>query len=152
MSCESTLPVADHFDGIAVFCSDGRFATPSEEAIRTGLQLQSCDHLAVPGGPAALVGHPEALLPGDAVLEEVAFLVEAHEVRRAALVAHDGCAFYSHRLGLGPREIRQAQEEDLVRAAHRLRQRLPELQVETFFAHRTDDGRLRLDPVAPHEG
>ena len=147
MTCESSMPVPEHFDGVAVFCSDGRFATPSEEALRTGLDLRSCDHLALPGGPGALAGHPEGRLPHDAVLEEVAFLVEAHEVERAVLVAHEGCAFYSHRLGLPPERMRAAQEEDLAVAARALRRRLPDLQVEAYFAEPTEDRRLRLTPV-----
>lgn len=149
MGDQSTLQVGEGFDGLAVFCSDGRYAAPCEEVLRTGLGLQSCDHVAVPGGPAALVGHPGAPLPGDGVLEEVAFLVEEHGVDRAALVAHEGCAFYTHRLGLPTPEVRRAQEEDLARAAARLRERLPGLEVDTFFASRTDEGRLRLTRAPP---
>ena len=147
MTCESTMPVADSFDGVAIFCSDGRFATPCEETLRTGLSLHSCDHLALPGGPGALVGHPEGRLPHEGVLDEVAFLVESHEVERGILVAHEGCAFYTHRLGLSPDEVRPTQERDLAMAAERIRERLPKLKLEGYLAERTGDGRLRLTPV-----
>lgn len=147
MTFESTTPSTTRFDGLAVFCSDGRYAFPCGEVLRSGLGWTGCDHVAVPGGPGALVGHREARLPHDAVLDDVAFLVESHGIRRAALVAHEGCAFYTHRLGLSRERLREVQEEDLARAARQLRQRLPHLEVEGYFAAPAEDGRLRLARV-----
>src|SRR5258708_1376240 len=84
----------------AIYCSDGRVGEHFDDFIQTGLGLPRYDRLALPGGPASLAGHIKARINEHAVLDELLFLMEAHEVTRVILIAHQNCAFYTSRLNL----------------------------------------------------
>jgi hypothetical protein len=147
MDYESGTPFVEEFHGLAVYCSDGRFAAQVDDFLRGRLKLASCDRLAVPGGPAALVAREQAVLDANGVLNELAFLVEAHQSDSVVLIAHAGCAFYSARLGLSAGDMEPAQRDDLRRARDLIAKRLPTVRVDSFFARVGDAGRVRFEPV-----
>ena len=104
------------YDGLAVYCSDGRFSRSFHDFIVSGLGLVRCDRVVVPGGPAALGGRHDTDPEGLRLLDEIAFLCEAHEIDRVVLIQHDLCAFYLARLGATEESLRPLQLEDLAHA------------------------------------
>ncbi len=146
-SYKSPLPfVSERFHAAAVYCSDGRFGSPIDEFLTNGLSLERVDRLAIPGGPAGLAAHPEAKLEQRGVLEELHFLVDAHELDRVILIQHAGCAFYGMRLGVAPEHLPSLQRADLVRAAHVVRQVSPDVSIGGWIAN-VVGGSIQFDPV-----
>ncbi|MFG0331670.1 MAG: carbonic anhydrase [Phycisphaerales bacterium] len=135
-------PVRIH--GAAIYCSDGRFGEACDDFIMNGLGLPRYDRIALPGGPGALAGHPEARLEHDSVADELRFLVEAHKLDRVVLISHHQCAFYSHVLKTPVEEIEARQRADISRAAEYVREITKVDRVETYFA-RPVDGRIRFE-------
>src|ERR1041385_681719 len=93
----------------AVYCSDGRVGEHFDDFLQNGLRLPRYDRVALPGGPACLAGHTEAHLEEQGVIDELRFLIDAHNLKRIVLIAHGGCAFYSHRLSLPPQYLESQQ-------------------------------------------
>ena len=144
---ESRLPYASaRIRAAAIYCSDGRVGEHFDDFLMNGLSLPGYDRVALPGGPACLAGHPQAHLEEQGVVDELRFLVEAHGLQRVVLVMHEGCAFYSARLGLSDRRMELVQRADLVRAAAFVRRVTGLDRVEGFFA-RHAEGRIRFEPV-----
>ena len=143
----SDLPFdGDRIGAVAVYCSDGRFGEQFDDFLYGGLNLPRYDRLAVPGGAACLAGHFAAYRDGDTLASQMAFLVAVHGLRRVNLIAHEGCAFYTERLGISPIDLVKKQHEDLFKAAERVRGLHRELVVEAYFA-RFDDGHVSFERV-----
>ena len=144
---ESTVPYeAARVHAAAIYCSDGRVGEHFDDFLQKGLALPRYDRVALPGGPACLAGHPQAHLEEQGVVDELKFLVEAHGLKRVVLIAHQGCAFYETRLGLGGRRLELVQRADLVRAAAFVRRVAGIDAVDGFFA-RLVEGTVRFEPV-----
>jgi hypothetical protein len=129
----------ERIGALALYCSDGRWGEAFDEFCHRHLQIPRYDRLAVPGGPAWLAGGDTSAL-ARAAREQLDFLVRIHELEQIVLVTHYGCAYYGHRLQLGPDECLPAQAEDVRAAAAALRRWYPGLQVDGFLAMRL--GRL----------
>ena len=71
----------------ALYCSDGRWGEAFDDFLHA-LELPRYDRLAVPGGAACLAGHFDAHREEDAVLAQLEFLINVHELRRVVLIAH----------------------------------------------------------------
>ncbi len=143
----SDLPFEQARGGaVAVYCSDGRFGEQFYDFLYSGLGLPRYDRLAVPGGAASLAGHFAAYREGDTLASQLEFLVSVHGLRRVILIAHEGCAFYTERLGISPIDLVKKQHEDLFKAAERVRGLHRELVVEAYFA-RFDDGHVCFERV-----
>ena len=82
----------------AVYCSDGRFGEQIDDFLHNCLKLPRCDRLVVPGGAGCLAGHFLAFREEEGLVEQLRFLIRAHDVQRVVLIAHQDCAFYSERL------------------------------------------------------
>ncbi len=130
----------------ALYCSDGRVGLQFDDFLRNGLALPRYDRLCLPGGPACLAGHPQAHLEQQGVVDELQFLVEVHELERVVLIAHQGCAFYTARLGLEEPTLEQTQRNDLAEAASFVRKVTGLDRVDTYFARHTNDG-MQFEPV-----
>jgi hypothetical protein len=130
-----------------LFCSDGRLGEHIDEFMGHALRIDGFDRVAVPGGAASLAGRWATWGEEKALGKQLRFLIEAHELRRLVLVAHQECGHYLQRLGLQGQAAEQRQFADLGRAAQRLRRLAPVLQVEAFFV-RHDSGRVSFDSVA----
>lgn len=143
----SDLPFdGDRIGAVAVYCSDGRFGEQFDDFLYGGLNLPRYDRLAVPGGAACLAGHFAAYRDGDTLASQLEFLVTAHGLRLVILIAHEGCAFYTQRLGSSPIDLVKLQHEDLVKAAQRVRGLNGELVVEAYYAG-LDDGHVSFERV-----
>ena len=124
----------------AIYCSDGRFGEAFDEFLHKGLGLPKVDRVALPGGPAALAGYSQARLAESGVVDELKFLVEAHELDRVILIQHGGCAFYKARLGVRDESLEQLQRADLARAAYTVRHAISVTNIEGYFARPDPDG------------
>lgn len=118
----------------AIYCSDGRVGEHFDDFLQNGLSLPRYDRIALPGGPACLAGHPQAHVEEQGVVDELKFLVEAHQLRRIVLIAHERCAFYTGRLGLSDQRLELLQRADLVRAASFVERVTGIKAVEGYFA------------------
>ena len=141
MIYESDLPYQqERMRAAAVYCSDGRVCEQYDDFLQHGLKLPWYDRVALPGGPACLAGYSAARIAEAGVLDELRFLVEAHELQRIVLIQHEDCAFYKHRLEVREQSLEQLQKADLVRAAHMVRQVVGIDGIEGYFARRTTTG------------
>jgi len=119
----------------AVYCSDGRFGEQFDDFLHNSLGLPRYDRVAIPGGPACLAEHFATYRQGDAVVVQLEFLINVHQVKRVILIAHEACAFYTQLLQISPLGLKQQQLEDIAKAANRVQQFASNLVVETYFAH-----------------
>lgn len=126
---------AKRIHAAAIYCSDGRVGEHFDDFLHNGLKLPRYDRVALPGGPACLAGHTEAHLEEQGVIDELKFLVDAHELERVILIAHQGCAFYAARLHLPKPYLEPQQKIDLVKAAGFVRRITGIQRIEGYFAH-----------------
>lgn len=148
MSYLSKIPyVSERIHAAAVYCSDGRVGEHFDDFVQNGLDLPRYDRIALPGGPACLAGYPQARLEEEGVIDELKFLVEAHELTQIVLIQHQGCAFYSHRLTVREQSAEQLQRADLARAAYVIRHATGLSHIDGFFA-RTTPGGITFENVS----
>jgi hypothetical protein len=117
-----------------------------DDFVQNALGLARYDRLVIPGGAACLAGHLAMHFIEQAVLKQLRFLVEVHELNRLVLIAHEGCAYYSHQLRVRAEEVIARQQKDLRAAQMRVRGIAPDLIVETYLARRSD-ARVIIEPV-----
>ena len=142
---ESQLPFRDEpIASAAVYCSDGRLGDHVDDLLHHRLEVAQFDRLAVPGGPAVLVEHAPCFFEMQSLTRQLQFLVEAHQLRRVLLIAHQGCLFYLDRLRVSPQDLESHQRRDLQEAAGRVRQMFHGLSVHAIFAH-VDGQRVRFE-------
>lgn len=144
---KSSVPFSDkRIRAAAVYCSDGRFGEQCDDLCQNPLALPRYDRLAVPGGAACLAGHPETEHEEHAAHEELRFLIDVHAIERVVLIAHQGCAFYTHRLKVTTDDLRARQLDDLAAAAQHVQRLDPKLRVDAYFA-RLQDGHVAFEPI-----
>ena len=123
-------------DTVIISCVDGRWRTQIQEFAANHLQAGlHADFLAVPGGIEPLTLFD--LVPKDFNFfrRRLESLIEAHGTKRIVAIAHQDCAWYKERKILSFKiDLRERQVADLRRVAARLRETLPEITVETYFA------------------
>ena len=142
MNYASRLPYnSARIHAAAVYCSDGRIGEHFDDFLQIGLGLPRYDRVALPGGPACLASHPEALLEEQGVVDELKFLVEVHGLTRLVLIAHQSCAFYINRLRLAEPRLEMVQKADLVRAAAYVHRVTGLEEIEAYFARLRPDER-----------
>ena len=125
---------AQRIGALALYCSDGRWGEAFDEFCHKHLVLPRYDRWAVPGGPAWLAPHNGERAYLDAARQQLDFLVKAHELEKAVLITHYGCAHYGHRLGKSPRECMPTQLDDVRAAARALRGWYPGMGVQCYLA------------------
>ncbi len=133
---------------VAVYCSDGRYGDQVDEFLHESLGLPNYDRLAIAGGPAWLTYRSSISLIHHGLLrDQLDFLVGAHALRRAVLIAHYGCAHYLRHHAGDAESVLPIQIQDLHDAAGTLRNGFPSLQVETYLARAHQD-RVQFEAVA----
>lgn len=136
----------------AIYCSDGRYNEQFDEFLHKHLGLPRYDRLVVPGGPGVLAGHFCAYRDEEAMVEQLRFLIEGHELERVVMIAHEGCGFYRKKLMVNDKRMRAQQEDDLVKAAARVRAISRKVGVMAFVASLTEveagaGGRVVIEAV-----
>jgi hypothetical protein len=144
----STVPFeAERIAAVAIYCSDGRYGDQFDEFMHRHLGLPRYDRLAIPGGAAWLGWRSSASLGHYGLLsDQLDFLVQVHDLRRAVLIAHYGCAYYLRRHPGDADSLLPTQIQDLRDAANALRNRYTRLQVETYLA-RADGDRVSFASI-----
>jgi hypothetical protein len=137
MYISSTPYDAERIYAAAMYCSDGRIGDQIDEFLHHGAGFPRYDRLVCPGGPVALSGRLLALWDARGVEEQVRFLVDVHDIRFVVLIAHEGCAYYSHRLGLPDDRVEREQRLDLEKASAAVLKLAPAVTVSRYFARRT---------------
>jgi hypothetical protein len=144
----SSLPFeSERIMAVAVYCSDGRYGDHLDEFLHDHLGLPRYDRLAVPGGAAGMSWRSSTSISHHGLLsDQFEFLVKAHGLRRAVLIAHYGCAYYTLRQAADAESVLSTQLQDLRDAARLLRLRYPDLQVECYLA-RAEGNSVAFLPV-----
>ncbi len=137
---------AERIYAAAMYCSDGRIGDQVDEFLHHGAGFPRYDRLVCPGGPVALSSRLLALWDARGVEEQVRFLVEVHDIRTVVLVAHEGCAYYAHRLGVAVDRIEHEQRADLVKAGAAVAKLAPGVAVQSYFA-RVSGTAIRFERV-----
>ncbi len=136
-----------HPHAIAVYCSDGRFTHAVEELLQH-LGHARLDTVTTPGGPAVLNHMSASYADADVNTRAATFLIRAHQITEAVLLAHHGCGYYRAKRPSDTQDkIYERQIEDLRQAAKALRRATPELRVHLYYA-RVDGTTVCFDPVA----
>jgi hypothetical protein len=131
----------------AVYCSDGRVGDQVDDFLHQGLSWPRYDRVACPGGPVALAGRLTAFWECRGVEEQLRFLVRVHRLHDVVLIAHEGCAYYTERLGFKGALTEREQRKDLETAAWAVRRMDESLGIRAYFARRLE-AHIRFDPVA----
>ena len=131
----ATVPYdASHPSALALYCSDGRFTEAVEELFRS-LGHGRLDTLTMPGGPGLFNVWIAGMGDSTAISGGSRFLIEAHQIRRVLLIAHEGCGFYrKHLSGREPEQIRAQQEDDLRVAARALETARGGIRLDLYYA------------------
>jgi hypothetical protein len=150
----SSIPYeAQRIRAAAIYCSDGRLGQHFDDFLYHALKLPRYDRIALPGGPAALAGHLKARINEQAVVDELKFLTDAHEVDHVVLIAHQNCAFYGARLNMAEETMEPTQREDLIKAARFVYRATGLSKIESYFARfegeRISFERVETDPLKP---
>ena len=119
----------------AVYCSDGRFGEQMDEFLHLSLKLPRYDRVAIPGGAACLAGHSTAFWQKTALERELNFLIQAHNLTRIVLIAHDTCGFYKN-IWTDHSNIETQQSQDLKTAADLIKLANPQVEIEAYFARK----------------
>jgi hypothetical protein len=122
----------------AIYCSDGRYGEQMDEFLHLACRWPRYDRIALPGGPAAWSGRLAVLWEESTLRRHLEFLVRTHDLKRLALIAHQGCGFYREWLRVPPERIEEQQLADLQAARARIRHVVPGLEVHCFWARRQD--------------
>ncbi len=122
---------------MVVYCSDYRFQAGYQEFLNHNLGLNgNYDLLVIPGGPQSLTLVEYLPKFSWAGWKWLKFLADAHSLKRLILIQHQDCKWY----GTVPLhlhssvELRQRQEEDLLRVKAVVAERRPELRLELYYA------------------
>lgn len=73
-----------------------------------------------------------------ALEKQLRFLCKVHHLEHLVLIAHQGCAFYSHHLSVGQHRLEAEQLADLSLATDVVLRIKKELHVHCFFGRRVE--------------
>jgi hypothetical protein len=138
-------------DTVIISCVDGRWRAQIQDFTVNHQKADlHADFLAVPGGIEPLTLFD--LVPKDFNFfrRRLESLIEAHGTKRIVAIAHQDCAWYKARKLLSLKvDLRERQIADLKKVAARLRETLPGISVETYFARLEgkDPERVVFEPV-----
>jgi hypothetical protein len=145
---QSPIPFDENrIRAVAVYCSDGRLGEQFDDLLHNALKLPRYDRLAVPGGAACLASNFQTYREQEALVEQLRFLIDVHGLERVILIAHEGCAFYSHRLRISPLQLESKQREDMQKAVGRVKSLSGTLKIRAFFARIGEHSDVRFEQV-----
>ncbi len=147
-SFESPVPYSSQRPkSAAVYCGDGAFCEHFDALLNGHLNLHRYDRLVLPGGPACFANHFDTYREEEAATASLRFLIDRHELEHVVLIAHEGCAFYEHRLRIQPQRIEIQQREDIAKAIQHVTGLSHGIRVDAYFARIREKGVV-FDPYA----
>lgn len=120
-------------DAAIIWCFDNRFELGFRKFLkRSG--LDNTDPIKIAGGAKCLAS-PENNAEREFVLEQVRASMRLHGTRRVILMVHSDCGGYGglEKFGGDARAEAAHHEEELRRAAAKLLEALPEVEVRAYF-------------------
>jgi hypothetical protein len=147
---ESTVPWSEgETESLVIHCSDHHYQAHFEEFIEKGLKLKSPVRLSLPGGPQPLIA--AGVLPKFewAGRRWTKFLVKTHSVKEIICIAHLDCAWYKNITvgGLNLLQLKEKQIDDLRQIREVLKEMLPRVDVQMFFAQPSPRGHVEFTEV-----
>jgi hypothetical protein len=132
-------------DAAVLCCFDERIRLAVQKFLKNEHILRP-DMIVIAGGAKTLAS-PRNDFERDFILEQIRMSVLLHKTTRAFLMTHSDCATYGGLAAFeGDREREAAHHRaELQRAAELVRQRFPDLKLETFFV--SFDGVFATAPV-----
>ncbi|MBI5152902.1 MAG: hypothetical protein HZA36_00350 [Parcubacteria group bacterium] len=120
-------------DAYVVRCTDNRFRGVFKHFIKH-LGFEDIDAASPPGG-AKVFASPTKDEDREVALEKIRLLTPVHHIRRVVLFTHVDCAAYGGSLRFNNDEEQEFEfhSSELKRAAEVIRERFPDLAVETYF-------------------
>ncbi|PYV15242.1 MAG: hypothetical protein DMG21_15580 [Acidobacteria bacterium] len=135
---------------LVVFCSDHRFQAGIQEFLSQGLRIsEDCDLLVIPGGPQCLTLVEYLPKFSWAGWRWTRFLVDAHDLKRLILIAHQDCGWYKE-LPMhlhNSTEPRKRQEQDMKRVQVAVANELPNLTIESYYASYDTMGNMAIEAL-----
>jgi len=135
---------------LAIHCGDYRFQDAFHEFLNETLKFGgNYDLMVIPGGPLSLVLFEYLPKFQWAAWKWLRFFAEQHKIRRLVLIQHQDCAFYRtiplhlHKSA----EPRLRQEQDLRRVREALKEDLPHVAVEAYYAGWDTTDRVTVESV-----
>lgn len=137
---------------LAIHCGDYRFQSAFQEFLNHTLNLDgNYDLMVMPGGPLSLTLFDYLPKFKWASWKWVRFFAEIHKIRRLILIQHQDCGFYKtmpvhlH----ASAEPRARQEQDLRRVKEAMKQDLPQIEVELYYAGWDETEHVVIDSITP---
>jgi hypothetical protein len=133
-----------HFDSDAeqyracaavVLCFDHRFQLAFGKCLKR-LGVTKPDEIKIAGGAKSL-SSPKSEAEREFLIEQIRTSIRLHQTKRVILTLHSDCGAYgglAAAFGGDPVLEAQRQEEELRRASDFLRQAIPSVEVEAYFA------------------
>lgn len=121
-------------DAAIVCCFDSRFDLGFSKFLRRK-RMVNCDPIRIAGGAKVLVS-PERESDRAFVLEQIRSSIRLHGTRRVILALHSDCGAYGRLARFQGNRVAEAShhEAELRRAAANLKQEIPGVEVQGYFA------------------
>ncbi len=106
-------------DNLVVTCIDFRFQDYINNWISKNVPPKSYDRVAFAGGVKNL----------DTILSQIEVSKRLHDIKKVVLINHEDCGAYRAEGGV------ERHYEDLRNASSKIKQQIPNLEVETYYLH-----------------
>ncbi|MDP3973886.1 MAG: hypothetical protein Q8P92_03555 [Candidatus Daviesbacteria bacterium] len=112
-------------EGLVVTCIDFRLQEAINRWIAQNFQPKAYDRVALAGGVKSL----------DTVLGQIDIAVRLHNIKKVVLINHDDCGAYGQENFPDTQTEHLRHTEDLRNAKAKIKEKHPDLEVETFYLH-----------------
>lgn len=106
---------------VVVHCMDARLQKPINDWLQRRFSLSDYDVISLAGGVYEM----------DMILKQIQISHQRHHTRRAILINHENCGMY------GDQSTFERHAADLHLAEEKIKEILPEMQVELYYQHLT---------------
>ena len=106
-------------EGIVITCIDFRFQEYINKWIAENLAPRTFDRVALAGGVKNF----------ETILGQIDIAVRLHHIKKAVLINHEDCGAY------GLEGTPEKHEQDLKKAAAKIKKNYPDMEVETYYLH-----------------
>lgn len=128
-----------HVDAAVVFCIDPRFWHQTLQFVKEELGIAKFDPYTYPGGPLCLLREDSKELYYGLIK---AASLELHQAKKIILISHAECGGYRLMEGVEGEEAIVRQTADLEHIAKDLKERFPEVAVESYILKIVSDSEI----------
>ena len=114
--------MAEHTcEAVVVHCMDARLQKPINDWMQRRFSLSDYDRISLAGG----------VFEQDFILKQIEISHRRHKTRKVILVNHENCGMYAED------NSPERHAADLRKAEQRIKEEIPELEVELYYLHLT---------------